>query len=48
MHQVACDKEPRWVVEWTFEWLSQFRRLGVHYTDDPNIHAAFFLAGFGR
>jgi transposase len=35
----------RWVVERTFAWLSQFRRLRVRYDSGPDIHAAFLLLG---
>jgi transposase len=31
----------RWVVERTFAWLNQFRRLRVRYDRRPDIHAAF-------
>jgi transposase len=31
----------RWVVERTFAWLNQFRRLRVHYEKRADIHMAF-------
>jgi transposase len=31
----------RWVVERTFDWLNQFRRLRVQYDKRADIHAAF-------
>src|SRR5437764_14917243 len=31
----------RWVVERTFAWLNQFRRLRVRYDKRADIHAAF-------
>ena len=31
----------RWVVERTFAWLSQFRRLRVRYDKRADIHEAF-------
>lgn len=35
----------RWVVERTFAWLSQFRRLRVRYEKRPDIHEAFLSLG---
>lgn len=35
----------RWVVERTFAWLSQFRRLRVRYERRADIHEAFFALG---
>jgi transposase len=35
----------RWVVERTFAWLNQFRRLRVRYEKRPNIHEAFLSLG---
>jgi DDE family transposase len=35
----------RWVVERTFAWLSQFRRLRVHYEKRADIHDAFLSLG---
>jgi transposase len=31
----------RWVVERTFAWLNQFRRLHVRYARRPDTHLAF-------
>lgn len=31
----------RWVVERTFTWLHQFRRLRIRWERDPNLHLAF-------
>ena len=31
----------RWVVEQTFAWLNQFRRLRVRYDKRADIHEAF-------
>jgi len=31
----------RWVVERTFAWLNQFRRLRVRYEKRPDLHLAF-------
>jgi transposase len=33
-----------WVVERTFTWLSQFRRLGVRYDRRADIHEAFLCS----
>jgi transposase len=33
----------RWVVERTFAWLNQFRRLRVRYEKRADIHEAFLL-----
>jgi len=35
----------RWVVERTFAWLSQFRRLRVRYDKRGDIHEAFLSLG---
>jgi transposase len=35
----------RWVVERTFAWLSQFRRLRVRYEKRADIHEAFLSLG---
>jgi transposase len=35
----------RWVVERTFAWLSQFRRLRVRYDKRADIHEAFLALG---
>jgi transposase len=35
----------RWVVERTFAWLSQFRRLRVRYEKRADIHEAFLALG---
>jgi len=35
----------RWVVERTFAWLNQFRRLRVRYDRRADIHAAFLSLG---
>jgi transposase len=35
----------RWVVERTFAWLNQFRRLRVRYEKRADIHEAFFSLG---
>lgn len=35
----------RWVVERTFAWLSQFRRLRVRYNKRADIHEAFLSLG---
>ena len=35
----------RWVVERTFSWLSQFRRLRVRYDKRADIHEAFLSLG---
>jgi len=34
-----------WVVERTFAWLSQFRRLRVRYDKRADIHEAFLSLG---
>jgi transposase len=36
----------RWVVERTFAWLNQFRRLRVRYDKRADIHAAFLSLGY--
>src|SRR5436190_9172097 len=35
----------RWVVERTFAWLNQFRRLRVRYDKRADIHEAFLSLG---
>jgi transposase len=35
----------RWVVERTFAWLNQFRRLRVRYDKRSDIHEAFLSLG---
>ncbi len=35
----------RWVVERTFGWLHQFRRLRTRYERDPKMHQAFMHLG---
>ena len=35
----------RWVVERTFAWLNQFRRLRVRYDKRSDIHEAFLSVG---
>ncbi len=35
----------RWVVERTFAWLHQYRRLRVRYERRPDIHKAFVRIG---
>jgi transposase len=35
----------RWVIERTFAWLSQFRRLRVRYEKRADIQEAFFSLG---
>jgi hypothetical protein len=35
----------RWVVERTFAWLNQFRRLRVRYDKRTDIHEAFLSLG---
>jgi transposase len=35
----------RWVVERTFAWLNQFRRLRVRYEKRTDIHEAFLALG---
>jgi transposase len=37
----------RWVVDWTFAWLNQFRRLRVRYDKRAEIHEAFLLLLLG-
>ena len=39
------DAESRWVVERTFAWLNQFRRLRVRYEKRADIHEAFLSLG---
>ena len=36
----------RWVVERTFAWLNQFRRLRVRYQKRSDIHEAFLSLGY--
>jgi transposase len=35
----------RWVVERTFAWLRDFRRLRIRWERDPEIHLAFLYLG---
>jgi transposase len=35
----------RWVVERTFAWLRDFRRLQIRWERDPGIHLAFLYLG---
>jgi transposase len=35
----------RWVVERTFSWLNQFRRLTIRYERRQDIHEAFLSLG---
>ena len=35
----------RWVVERTFSWLNQFRRLRIRYEKRSDIHEPFLLLG---
>lgn len=35
----------RWVVERTFSWLHQLRRLRIRWERDPNLHLAFLSLG---
>jgi transposase len=35
----------RWVVERTFAWLNQFRRLRIRYEKRADIHEAFLSLG---
>jgi transposase len=35
----------RWVIERTFTWLNQFRRLRVRYDKRADIHEAFLALG---
>jgi transposase len=35
----------RWVVERTFAWLNQFRRLRIRYEKRADIHQAFLVLG---
>ena len=35
----------RWVIERSFSWLHQFRRLRTRYERDPTIHEAFMHLG---
>lgn len=35
----------RWVVERTFAWLNQFRRLRIRYEKRADIHEAFLALG---
>src|SRR5262245_22760259 len=37
--------QTRWVVERTFAWLNQFRRLRVRYDKRADIHEAFLSLG---
>lgn len=35
----------RWVVERTFSWLHQFRRLRIRWERDATLHLAFLSLG---
>ena len=35
----------RWVIERTFSWLHNFRRLRIRWDRDPDIHIAFLTLG---
>jgi transposase len=35
----------RWVVERTFAWLHNFRRLRIRYERSPHLHLAFMQLG---
>jgi hypothetical protein len=35
----------QWVVERTFAWLNQFRRLRIRYEKRADIHEAFLILG---
>ena len=35
----------RWVVERTFAWLHNFRRLRIRYERSPDLHLAFMQLG---
>ena len=41
----AAWGDSRWVVERTFAWLNQFRRLRVRYEKRADIHEAFLYLG---
>jgi hypothetical protein len=43
-HGSGLGKE-RWVVERTFAWLHDLRRLRIRYERDPGLHMAFMLLG---
>lgn len=43
-HGSGLGKE-RWVVERTFAWLHNLRRLRTRYERDPELHMAFMLLG---
>jgi transposase len=43
-HGSGLGKE-RWVVERTFAWLHNLRRLRIRYERDPGLHMAFMLLG---
>ena len=43
-HGSGLGKE-RWVVERTFAWLHNLRRLRIRYERDPELHMAFMLLG---
>jgi transposase len=44
VHGSGLGKE-RWVVERTFAWLHNLRRLRIRYERDPELHMAFMLLG---
>ena len=43
-HGSGLGKE-RWVVERTFAWLHNLRRLRIRYERHPELHMAFMLLG---
>jgi transposase len=44
VHGSGLGKE-RWVVERTFAWLHNLRRLRIRYERNPELHMAFMLLG---
>ena len=42
---MVADWGWRWVVERTFAWLNQFRRLRVRYEKRADLHEAFLSLG---
>jgi transposase len=46
-HGSGLGKE-RWVVERTFAWLHNLRRLRIRYERDPDLHIAFMLLSLRR
>ncbi len=41
------EQDKQWVVQRTFAWLNQFRRLRVRYDRLADIHEAFLSLGWG-